>query len=64
VERQSVEEQHLMLGAFSSEWVKLRRRSMLLWGFGGGLLFTVFATGIQPPSARAVAVHSPPKFGQ
>jgi hypothetical protein len=53
-----------MLGAFSSEWVKLQRRSMLLWGFGGGLLFTVFATGIQPPSARAVAVHSPPKFGQ
>jgi ABC-type transport system involved in multi-copper enzyme maturation permease subunit len=33
-----------MLGAFSSEWVKLRRRSMLLWGFGGGLLFTVLAT--------------------
>jgi ABC-2 type transport system permease protein len=33
-----------MLGAFSSEFVKLRRRSMLLWGFGGGLLFTVLAT--------------------
>lgn len=33
-----------MLGAFSSEWVKLRRRSMLLWGLGGGLLFTVLAT--------------------
>lgn len=35
-----------MLGAFTSEWVKLRRRSMLLWGFGGGLLFTVLATVI------------------
>jgi ABC-2 type transport system permease protein len=33
-----------MFGAFSSEFVKLRRRSMLLWGFGGGLLFTVLAT--------------------
>jgi ABC-2 type transport system permease protein len=35
-----------MLGAFTSEWVKLRRRSMLLWGFGGGLLFTVLATAL------------------
>jgi ABC-type transport system involved in multi-copper enzyme maturation permease subunit len=33
-----------MLGAFSSEWVRLRRRSMLVWGLGGGLLFSVFAT--------------------
>jgi ABC-2 type transport system permease protein len=33
-----------MLGAFSSEWVKLRRRSMLLWGIGGGLFFAVIAT--------------------
>lgn len=33
-----------MVGAFSSEWVKLRRRSVLLWGVGGGLLFTVLAT--------------------
>jgi ABC-2 type transport system permease protein len=33
-----------MLGAFSSEWIKLRRRSMLLWSLGGGLLFSVFAT--------------------
>jgi ABC-2 type transport system permease protein len=33
-----------MLGAFSSEWVKLRRRGVLLWGLGGGLLFTVLAT--------------------
>jgi ABC-type transport system involved in multi-copper enzyme maturation permease subunit len=33
-----------MWGAFASEWVKLRRRSMLLWGFGGGLLFPVLAT--------------------
>src|SRR5579863_7866997 len=33
-----------MLGAFLSEWVKLRRRSMLLWGIGGTLFFTVLAT--------------------
>jgi ABC-2 type transport system permease protein len=33
-----------MLGAFSSELVKLRRRGVLLWGLGGGLLFTVLAT--------------------
>jgi len=30
--------------AFASEWVKLRRRSMLLWGLGGGLFFAVIAT--------------------
>jgi ABC-2 type transport system permease protein len=35
-----------VIGAFSSEWVKLRRRSMLLWGLGGGLVFSVFATAI------------------
>ncbi|MGA3360457.1 MAG: ABC transporter permease [Solirubrobacteraceae bacterium] len=33
-----------MLGAFSSEWVKLRRRAMLLWGLGGGLFFALIAT--------------------
>jgi ABC-type transport system involved in multi-copper enzyme maturation permease subunit len=33
-----------MLGSFSSEWVKLRRRAVLLWGLGGGLLFTVLIT--------------------
>ena len=33
-----------MRGAFASEWVKLRRRGMLLWGFGGGLFFAVLAT--------------------
>jgi ABC-2 type transport system permease protein len=33
-----------MLGAFTSEFVKLRRRSMLAWGLGGGLVFTVLAT--------------------
>jgi ABC-2 type transport system permease protein len=33
-----------MWGAYLSEWVKLRRRSMLLWGFGGGLFFPVLAT--------------------
>lgn len=32
-----------MLGAYSSEWVKLRRRSMLLGGLGA-LAFTVLAT--------------------
>ncbi len=35
-----------MVGGFSSEWVKLRRRTMLLWGLGGGLLFSVFATAL------------------
>jgi ABC-2 type transport system permease protein len=33
-----------MRGAFSSEWVKLRRRAMLLWGLGGGLFFALLAT--------------------
>ncbi|MGO9956958.1 MAG: ABC transporter permease [Solirubrobacteraceae bacterium] len=33
-----------MIGSFSSEWVKLRRRAVLLWGLGGGLLFTVLIT--------------------
>jgi ABC-2 type transport system permease protein len=33
-----------MLRSFSSEWVKLRRKSMLLWGLGGTLFFTVLAT--------------------
>src|ERR1700730_11976992 len=33
-----------MFGAYSSEWVKLRRRAMLLWGLGGGLIFAVLAT--------------------
>jgi ABC-type transport system involved in multi-copper enzyme maturation permease subunit len=33
-----------MLGAFSSELVKLRRRSVLLWGLGGGLFFALIAT--------------------
>jgi ABC-2 type transport system permease protein len=33
-----------MLGAFSSEWVKLRRKAMLLWGIGGMLFFSVIAT--------------------
>jgi len=33
-----------MWGAFASEWVKLQRRSMLLWGFGGGLFFPLLAT--------------------
>ncbi|HET7051666.1 MAG TPA: ABC transporter permease subunit [Solirubrobacteraceae bacterium] len=50
-----------MLGAFSSEWRKLRRRSMLVWGVGGGLLCSVFATALTiertrrtfPPGAGA-----------
>jgi len=33
-----------MWGAFLSETIKLRRRSMLLWGFGGGLFFPLLAT--------------------
>ena len=33
-----------MGGAFSSEWIKIRRRAMLLWGVGGGLFFAVLAT--------------------
>jgi ABC-type transport system involved in multi-copper enzyme maturation permease subunit len=33
-----------MWGAFASEWIKLRRRSMLLWGFGAGLFFPLLAT--------------------
>jgi ABC-type transport system involved in multi-copper enzyme maturation permease subunit len=33
-----------MWGAFTSEWVKLRRRSMLAWGFGAGLFFPLLAT--------------------
>lgn len=35
-----------MIGALSSEWVKLRRRGMLLWGLGAGLLCSVFATAL------------------
>jgi ABC-type transport system involved in multi-copper enzyme maturation permease subunit len=35
-----------MVGAFWSEWVKLRRRGVLAWGLGGGLLFSVFATAL------------------
>jgi len=31
-------------GAFASEWVKMRRRSMLVWGLGGGLFFSLVAT--------------------
>ena len=33
-----------MWGSFASEWIKLRRRSMLLWGFGAGLFFPLLAT--------------------
>jgi ABC-type transport system involved in multi-copper enzyme maturation permease subunit len=33
-----------MLGSFSSEWIKLRRRSMLVWGLGGMLFFSAIAT--------------------
>ena len=47
----------LMLGAFASEWVKLRRRGVLLWGVGGGLLFTVLATVFT--IERAVKVIAP-----
>ncbi len=43
-----------MAGAFASEWVKLRRRSMLLWGLGGALLFTVLATVLTIERAQRV----------
>lgn len=33
-----------MIRAFSSEWVKLRRRSMLIWGLGGMVFFSAIAT--------------------
>ncbi len=33
-----------MWGSFTSEWIKLRRRSMILWGFGAGLFFPLLAT--------------------
>ena len=33
-----------MSGAFFSEWVKLRRRSMLVWGLGGMVFFSAIAT--------------------
>ena len=46
-----------MRGAFSSEWVKLRRRSMLAWGLGGGVAFTVLATVFT--IERAVKTLSP-----
>jgi ABC-2 type transport system permease protein len=31
-------------GAFVSEWIKLRRRAVLLWGVGGGMFFALLAT--------------------
>ena len=41
--------------SFSSEWVKLRRRSMLMWGLGGMLFFSAIATFFT--FQRAVKVH-------
>lgn len=35
-----------MTGAYLSEWIKIRRRAMLLWGLGGGLFFAVLATAV------------------
>lgn len=49
-----------MLGAFTSEWVKLRRRSMMIWGLGGGLLFTVFATVL---TIERTQTSFPPRTG-
>jgi ABC-2 type transport system permease protein len=46
-----------MWGAFTSEWIKLRRRAMLLWGLGGGLFFAVIATVFTVE--RAVRVFNP-----
>lgn len=45
-----------MWGSFTSEWIKLRRRSMILWGFGAGLFFPLLATILTIERAR----NSPP----
>jgi ABC-type transport system involved in multi-copper enzyme maturation permease subunit len=41
-----------MWGSFTSEWIKLRRRSMILWGFGAGLFFPLLATILTIERAR------------
>ncbi|MGO9752332.1 MAG: ABC transporter permease subunit [Solirubrobacteraceae bacterium] len=46
-----------MLASLSSEWVKLRRRSMLIWGLGGMLFFSAIATFFT--FQRAVKVIQP-----
>jgi ABC-type transport system involved in multi-copper enzyme maturation permease subunit len=51
-----------MHGGFSSEWVKLRRRAVLLWGLGGGLLFTVLITVFS--IERAVKTITPGEHGR
>lgn len=47
-----------MLGAYSSEWLKLRRRSMLLGGLGA-LGFTVFATVLTIERVVKTIPHGP-----
>jgi ABC-2 type transport system permease protein len=47
-----------MVGAFSSEWVKLRRRGVLLWGVGGALVFSVLATVFTIERAQTTLVGS------
>jgi ABC-type transport system involved in multi-copper enzyme maturation permease subunit len=41
-----------MWGSFTSEWIKLRRRSMILWGFGAGMFFPLLATILTIERAR------------
>jgi ABC-2 type transport system permease protein len=47
-----------MPGAFASEWIKLRRRAVLLWGLGAGLLFTVLITIFQIERATRTLMPS------
>jgi ABC-2 type transport system permease protein len=44
-----------MWGAVSSEWVKLRRRSLLLWGLGGGVVVSALATAITIERAQTMS---------
>ena len=48
-----------MWGAFVSEWVKLRRRNLLLWGFGGGLFFPILGTIITIERATKTLQFNP-----
>jgi ABC-2 type transport system permease protein len=47
-----------MWGAFTSEWVKLRRRSMILWGFGAGMFFPILATVMTIERARSAPPYN------
>ncbi|MGA2471637.1 MAG: ABC transporter permease [Solirubrobacteraceae bacterium] len=48
-----------MWGAFVSEWVKLRRRNLLLWGFGGGLFFPILGTIVTIENATRTLQFNP-----